>query len=108
MALKEAVREIIGNPINIRIARLLGKLRVSHLDGGVYYDGEDYSGDLNAMHEAECLKISDENIKTYCMWLERLVDHCFTEGATAAQRAEAFVKTMEHEEETFGGNDERL
>jgi len=44
--------EVIGNSVNMRIARHLGVLRTSLLDGKRYYDGEDYQHDMDAMHEA--------------------------------------------------------
>lgn len=50
----------------------------------------DYPNDLNAMHEAEKY-IMDENSIIYLEWLERL--SC-PWHATAAQRAEAFLKTL--------------
>jgi len=40
--------EIIGDQTNISIARALDVLRVTHLDGNTYYDGEDYVNDMNA------------------------------------------------------------
>jgi len=99
--------KIIGNEMNIRIARLIDVLRVTHLDGKVYYDGENYVEDLNAMHEViETVLISDathDQHNEFCSALSRI---CKEDGkiwystinATAEQRAEAFVKTMEGEE----------
>jgi hypothetical protein len=47
--------------------------------------------DLNAMHEAEKTRVMDESSVTYLEWLARLsCPWC----ATAAQRAEAFLRTL--------------
>ena len=52
----------------------------------------DYPADLNAMHEAEKLRIiGTEHESDYCMYLYENAHQCF---ATAAQRAEAFLKTL--------------
>jgi hypothetical protein len=58
----------------------------------------DYLNDLNAMHEAE-KTLSDDNLKSYRGWL---VVVCNGEHwrATAAQRAEAFLRTIDKWEET--------
>lgn len=48
--------------------------------------------DLNAMHEAEKVKIiGTEYESDYCMYLYENAHQCF---ATAAQRAEAFLRTL--------------
>lgn len=97
--------EIIGNELNIQIARLLDVLRVTHLDDKVYYDGENYIEDLNAMHKAVNSLHLDNKIK----WTKALRRLCLAEktgqyptyyddyichNATALQRAEAFVNAM--------------
>jgi len=57
----------------------------------------DYLNDLNAMHEAEkILNVSDEQIEH---WEQMLTEICERDNiillmATAAQRAEAFLKTI--------------
>lgn len=52
----------------------------------------DYLNDLNAMHEAEKLKIiGTEYESDYCMYLYENAHQCF---ATATQRAEAFLRTL--------------
>ena len=57
----------------------------------------DYLNDLNAMHEAErALNISDEQITYWKNTLEFVCnrDNTITLMATAAQRAEAYLKTI--------------
>ena len=52
----------------------------------------DYLSDLNAMHEAEKVKIiGTEYESDYCMYLYENAHQCF---ATAPQRAEAFLRTL--------------
>lgn len=52
----------------------------------------DYLNDLNAMHEAEKVKIiGTEYESDYCMYLYENAHQCF---ATSAQRAEALLKTL--------------
>jgi len=100
--------EIIGNQRNIRIARLLGKLRVSHLDGGMYYDGEDYEHDLNAIHAAEESSTIFKSWRDTDAWMNNLQRVCTLKRpaysspdwalvlrADAAQRAEALERTLE-------------
>ncbi len=89
---------ILGNQTNIRIARHLDALRVTVLDGKVYYDGENYDNDLNAMHKAvETLRHRDGS--EWWDFQHALARICGSTGnciqATAAQRAEAFLETME-------------
>ena len=53
----------------------------------------DYLNDLNAMHEAEKMRIiGTEHESNYCMELYENAHQCF---ATAAQRTEAFLRTIE-------------
>ncbi len=55
-------------------------------------DVPDYLNDLNAMHEAEKVKIiGTEYESDYCMYLYENAHQCF---ATAPQRAEAFLRTL--------------
>ena len=56
----------------------------------------DYLNDLNAMHEAEELCGEVFSIKSceYDDWLSCVIGHDQTWRATAAQRAEAFLKTL--------------
>lgn len=60
---------------------------------GVYANPPDYLNDLNAMHEAEkVLALKDR--RNHALWL---ADKCGDLGciyATAAQRAEAFLRTL--------------
>ena len=86
--------EIIGNASNIHIARMLGVLRVSHLGDEICYKGEDYIHDLNAMHEAE-KKLTKEQWIVYEQNLDRIGAFPMVH-ATAEQRAEAFIKTMDN------------
>ncbi len=51
----------------------------------------DYLGDLNAMHEAEKV-LTGIQLAEYSIWLQKIEDYDFL--ATAAQRAEAFLKTL--------------
>jgi nanoRNase/pAp phosphatase (c-di-AMP/oligoRNAs hydrolase) len=57
----------------------------------------DYLNDLNAMHEAEKV-LTREQLDTYLYELHELIGHNHIERyavtATAAQRAEAFLKTL--------------
>ena len=69
---------------------------------GVLGQVPDYLNDLNAMHEAE-EKLSlgaVEDFSLYCSWLQKVAEEkeaiplaCWITKATAAQRAEAFLKT---------------
>jgi hypothetical protein len=53
-------------------------------------DVPDYLSDLNAMHEAEKV-LTLEQKSVYCLELNKLI---YGMCATAAQRAEAFLKTL--------------
>lgn len=54
----------------------------------------DYLKDLNAMHEAEKV-LNDDQWSTYADLLRLECGHCFRlAAATAKQRAEAFLKTL--------------
>ena len=60
-----------------------------------------YLNDLNAMHEAEkTLKLGMRNLYDANLDLIAERDHCFIWETTAAQRAEAFLKTLGLWEET--------
>lgn len=64
-------------------------------------DVPDYLNDLNAMHEAEKV-LSDQQTFFYCNTLERIVNAAIKDSksawqysmATAAQRAEAFLRIL--------------
>jgi hypothetical protein len=64
-----------------------------------------YCNDLNAMHEAEKVLKGYEQIATYVWHLENRSEdwstdeHMMATHATARQRAEAFLKTLERWEE---------
>lgn len=62
----------------------------------------DYFNDLNAMHEAEKVLTGYQQTVTYSDNLMKIVGyHTFDSAhATAAQRAEAFLKTLDLWEET--------
>jgi hypothetical protein len=76
-------------------------------NGGWNFDDlPDYLNDLNAMHEVErALNISDEQITYWKNTLEFVCnrDNTITLMATAAQRAEAYLRTIGKWE---GGRDE--
>ena len=58
----------------------------------------DYLNDLNAIHEAEAI-LTQRQRERYCSFLKRFgISNYGMCCATAAQRAEAFVLTMESEE----------
>jgi hypothetical protein len=93
----------------ITIAEACGWTREGHLWRGPTHrkdwpascradDLPDYLDDLNAMHEAEgvLIEMSDgmplpDKWSEYCSWL---VGRCLPFRATAAQRAEAFLRTL--------------
>jgi hypothetical protein len=78
-----------------------------HGDGHISIDNlPDYLNDLNAMHEAEKM-LDITKVEEYCSTLVRIVRHSlgiddyesiyptrFAVYATAAQRAEAFLRTI--------------
>ena len=67
---------------------------------GVTLELPDYLNDLNAMHDAENTVIKPQRLwYQYCLRLEgRSFDESI--GATASQRAEAFLRTIGKWEET--------
>jgi hypothetical protein len=78
--------------INIAIAEACGW-------EDAFYDLLDipnYCNDLNAMHEAEKVLGEVHSIKSceYDDWLQSTTEHDQKWRATAAQRAEAFLKTI--------------
>jgi hypothetical protein len=85
----------------IRIAKACG-FDESHwleLGGGIVFGTSgslpDYPNDLNAMHEAE--KVLKGGLRnTYDAWLGIIAkqEHCFIWETTAAQRSEAFLRTL--------------
>ena len=64
----------------------------------LYCDMPDYLNDLNACHTFKDV-MSDDQKLSYIIWIDTVItDHYFGDVfATAAQRAEAFVLTMEPE-----------
>jgi hypothetical protein len=91
--------------INISIAEACGWKYVNNEthapDGSFWWSKEleipDYCNDLNAMHEAEKVLGEIYSIKSheYEDWLQSIIEHDQKWRATAAQRAEAFLKTIE-------------
>ena len=96
--------------INIAIAEACGWKPAPRerweLDGRVERFRPDYCNDLNAMHEAEKI-LSDESHADYACELVKTIrrngEWFESVSATAAQRAEAFLKTINKWE---GGSDE--
>ena len=100
--------------INIAIAQACGIDIEKYVmeEGGINTSAlPDYCNDLNAMHEAE-KTLDDDHLYIYGNKLDRItlpktsMEMCYIEGpeagmypdlfcATAAQRAEAFLKTIE-------------
>ena len=88
---------------NLEIAKILGVDRYTNLDGQRYYDGLDYVGSLDVMHEAET-HLTKDQAKRYdyilgVIWLKSKgcdnAPEChYTWRATAAQRALAFWIVM--------------
>ncbi len=64
-------------------------------DGTVYYPLPDYCNDLNAMHEVE-LSLTTQKFETF--WIKLASMHPeearYAVSATAAQRAEAYLRTI--------------
>ena len=54
----------------------------------------DYLNDLNAMHEAE-KALNTEQLARYNKWLAHICTDNYSSLASAAQRAEAFLKTLD-------------
>jgi hypothetical protein len=86
---------------NLRIERLaggshvLGKCPRDYTSSHGFASPPDYLNDLNAMHEAENLLINTENFEEYQSHLAWCDHGKYPEWrATAAQRAEAFLKTL--------------
>ena len=72
-----------------------GGVFYAHTDKGMAhtrFDLPDYLSDLNAMHEAEKVLTAVQRAQ-YIQELERICEYdiCF---ATASQRAEAFIRTL--------------
>lgn len=84
----------------IAIAEACGQLRWTNLDGKYYPDCPHYLTDLNAMHAAEEVLIRCSLFQDYWPWLEHITakelrkGSCYFCRATAAQRAEAFLRTL--------------
>ena len=91
--------------INIAIAEACGWKYVNnetHAPDGSFWwskglEVPDYCNDLNAMHEAEKVLGEIYSIKSceYDDWLQSIIEHDQKWRATARQRAEAFLKTIE-------------
>ena len=96
--------------INIAIAEACGWKPAPRerweLDGRVERFRPDYCNDLNAMHEAERI-LSDESHADYACELVKTIrrngEWFESVSATAAQRAEAFLRTINKWE---GGSDD--
>jgi hypothetical protein len=100
------ITKMTDEEINATIAEACGRKR--RPDGGWYPDNGsagtqailNYCNDLNAMHEAENT-LTDANMFVMAHHIERLVSakgqHYF--HATARQRAEAFLRTLDKWEE---------
>jgi len=61
--------------------------------GVEWHDIPDYLNDLNAMHEAE-KSLTEEQLELYTYWLSHSCGLGTYTRATAAQRAEAFLRTL--------------
>jgi hypothetical protein len=71
-----------------------GKLNGARKDGSRDYYVPNYLKDLNAMHEAEKV-LTSEQVTSYVDSLESMNERWSTPAfATAAQRAEAFLRTI--------------
>ena len=90
-----------NDQINAAIAKACGRER--NPDGGWYPDNglrvgtqaiPDYCTDLNAMHEAED-ELSGNQYMVYALMLDAVEGSLFGIRATARQRAEAFLRTLE-------------
>ena len=93
--------------INIAIAEACGwkyEKNETHAPDGAFWwpkkpEFPDYCNDLNAMHEAE-KKLTKKQLQTYLDFLTDAPRECVYQTwtssvfATAAQRAEAFLKTI--------------
>lgn len=90
--------------INAAIAESLGwslvgtSIRAGRPPGADYVGSEfipNYCADLNAMHEAE-KSLSETNMFVMAHWIEQIVSKNgqFYFRATAKQRAEAFLRTL--------------
>jgi hypothetical protein len=96
----------------IAIAEACGHINIrKNSTGGIYAQGSmgcstcgipDYLNDLNSMHGAE-KRLPHETVYTYMMSLSKVMRnpisdkgklHTYLFHATAAQRAEAFLKTL--------------
>jgi hypothetical protein len=80
----------------IAIAEACNKLRWTLLDNKRYPDCPDYLNDLNDMHEAE-KTLNKEQRKEYDVMIISICacEKGYSISATAAQRAEAFLRTLD-------------
>ena len=98
----EAQRIAIAEACGWTSLRVLGgKIAGKKPDGTDPVYLPDYLNDLNAMHEAEKVLVHPDEFRNY----ERNLDKCVPIEerwlcATAAQRAEAFIKTLDLWEDT--------
>ena len=90
--------------INIAIAEACGIAgedkwgSLYHTYHGYVRDCPDYCTDLNAMHEAEKTLLQNDALlwHKYATYLdENYINQPYTIGATARQRAEAFLRTLD-------------
>ena len=101
-------REMTNEQINIAIEK---NIRPA-LHGNIYRPTRDFCNDLNAMHEAERTSTIFKSWRATKTWMDNLCicsdlgrlpesapDWAFVLQATAAQRAEAFLKTIGEWEE---------
>jgi hypothetical protein len=98
IAIAEALGELNPRMENGAVVASTGKT-----EGGGFWGTHgvpDYLTDLNAMHEAEKTLAIDANKDQWRTWdayrekLDRMVGADDTFHATAAQRADAFIKTL--------------
>lgn len=81
--------------INISIEEIIRPA----LHGNIYRPPREFCNDLNAMHEAEKV-LTSEQVTSYVDSLESMNERWSTPAfGTAAQRAEAFLRTLEKWEE---------
>lgn len=101
----EAQRIAIVEACGWKKVRWYGDELHSHLAGYHPYGGlhtiPDYLNDLNAMHEAEKIIIeatetpqNDHRRREWRRILKKLCGYSYSEHTSAAQRAEAFLRTL--------------
>jgi hypothetical protein len=102
----EEVQKLTDDELRIKVAELCPLNKWADLEWALYrtrtHTNPNYTQDLNAMHEAEKL-LNDVQYAEYSRFVgaghtgarHGLTDKCAAMFATARQRAEAFVLTME-------------